>query len=73
MNFKFLKDLSAEEAGLFFQSLLWKLGDSMNDGDFIRIVDHIIEAQTQGYSDPGRFIYEVPLLHGSINPFLSSA
>lgn len=58
MNFKFLKDLSDEDAAYFFQSLLWKLGDTLDDGKFDRIVEHIYQFQKQGYSGPGRFKYE---------------
>ena len=43
MNFKFLKSLPDEDAGLFFQDLLWKLGDASNDGDFEPINRHIFE------------------------------
>lgn len=58
LNFKFLKDLSPEDAGVFFQNLLWKLGDSMDDGDFNRIFEHIVEAQALAYAGPGRFVYD---------------
>ena len=50
LNFKFLKGLSEEDAGRFFQELLWKLGDSLNDGDFKRIVDHVYAWQVRGYT-----------------------
>jgi len=58
LNFKFLKDYSTEDAGRFFQKLLWKLGDSLDDGDFDRIVEYIVEAQARGYAGSGRFVYE---------------
>ncbi len=58
LNFKFLKDLPPDDAAQFFQNLLWKLGDSLDDGDFDRVVKHIYETQAQGYSGPGRFTYE---------------
>lgn len=50
LNFKFLKALSNEEAAAFFQELLWKMGQSMNDGDLRRLVDHVQAGQAQGYS-----------------------
>ncbi|MBN2714542.1 MAG: hypothetical protein JXX14_01730 [Deltaproteobacteria bacterium] len=58
LNFKFLKDFSTEDAGRFFQKLLWKLGDSLDDGDFDWIVEYIVEAQARGYAGSGRFVYE---------------
>jgi D-proline reductase (dithiol) PrdB len=49
LNFKFLRSLSNEEAARFFQELLRKLGDSLDDGKFDRIVEHICEWQASGY------------------------
>ncbi len=45
LNFKFLKALSNEEAAQFFQDLLWKLGDSFDDGQFDRLVEHVRQGQ----------------------------
>lgn len=50
LNFKFLKALSATEAAAFLQDLLWKLGQSMNDGDLHRLIDHVRAGQELGYS-----------------------
>lgn len=58
MNFKFLNDLTDEEVTNFFQDLLWKLGDSMDDGNQERIIDHIFQYQQKGYAGTGRFSYE---------------
>ncbi len=58
MNFKFLADLSDEEAGNFFEGLLWKMGDALNDGDFSRVTDHIIQTQARVYNQPGKFVYQ---------------
>ena len=58
MNFKFLPDLSDEEAGRFFQELLWKMGDALNDGDFSRVTEHIIQTQAKAYNQPGKFVYD---------------
>jgi len=49
LNFKFLRSLSNEEAARFFQELLWKLGDSLDDGQFDRIVEHVRQWQARGY------------------------
>ena len=58
MNFKFLESLSEEEAGQFFHELLWKLGDSGNDGDFEPIIRHIFYWQIQAYSGKPSWEYE---------------
>jgi D-proline reductase (dithiol) PrdB len=57
MNFKFLKSLSEEEAGLFFQELLWKLGDATNDGKFESVERHIYEWQIHAYSGKSKWEY----------------
>jgi D-proline reductase (dithiol) PrdB len=49
LNFKFLKALSAAEAATFLQELLWKLGDSLDDGDTGRLIDHVRAGQALGY------------------------
>jgi D-proline reductase (dithiol) PrdB len=58
LNFKFLKNLSDLEAGQFFRDLLEKLSESIDDGDFQRIVDHIYLAQIQAYDRKGKWEYE---------------
>ena len=47
--FKFLKSMTPEEAGGFFQSLLRKIGQSIDDGDLERIIQHVYESQVEGY------------------------
>lgn len=58
LNFKFLRNLSSWEAATFFQELLWKLGDSFNDGDLDRIAQHVYEYQIRAYSGEGRYTYK---------------
>jgi hypothetical protein len=58
LNFKFLAGLSDEEAAGFLQVLLWKLGDTINDGKWQRIIDHIVDGQIQGYSGSPRYTYD---------------
>ena len=58
LNFKFLGGLSDREAADFLQGLLWKLGDTINDGEWQRIIEHIVKGQVQGYSGPPRFTYD---------------
>ncbi|MCP5095898.1 MAG: hypothetical protein GY943_10120 [Chloroflexi bacterium] len=58
LNFKFLKGLSDEDAAHFFQGLLWKLGDAFEDGDYMRVVQHVIDGQVQAYDKDGYFTYD---------------
>lgn len=58
LNFKFLAGLSDADAAKFIQELLWKLGDTLNDGDLDRLVEHIVEGQVSGYSSKGRWGYD---------------
>ena len=58
LNFKFLKSLSEEEAATFFQELLWKLGDFINDGDGAALAEHLRAGQQRGYAAPSSFAYE---------------
>lgn len=57
MNFKFLKSLPDEEAGLFFQELLWKLGDASNDNSLKPVMNHIYEWQVKAYSGKSNWQY----------------
>jgi D-proline reductase (dithiol) PrdB len=57
LGFKFLSILPDHEAAKFFQDLLWKLGDSFDDGSLDRIVDHVYEWQVRAYAAPGKWEY----------------
>ena len=58
LNFKFLAGLSDEDAARFIQDLLWKLGDSLDDGDLDRLVAHVYEWQVRAYSGEGEWTYD---------------
>ena len=58
LNYKFLKSLSEEEAAAFFQQLLEKLGDTLDDGDLNRLVSHVVDAQVVGYGMATNFTYD---------------
>jgi len=58
LNFKFLKNLSTRDTATFFQDLLRMLGESLDDGDFQRIVDHICRAQIGAYDTKSKWEYE---------------
>ena len=57
LNFKFLSHLSEEDAGRFFQELLWKLGDTLNEGTDDRIINHIRNWQRKVYSSATTWTY----------------
>ena len=57
LNFKFLAGLSDEDAARFFQSLLWKLGDALDDGLFDPLAEHIYEWQVRAYAREGQWQY----------------
>ncbi len=64
LSFKFLKGLSTEDAALFFQELLSKIGDSVNDGDLDRLLQHVYEWQVRSHEPHAedaaadRWVYE---------------
>ncbi|MEM7345304.1 MAG: glycine/sarcosine/betaine reductase selenoprotein B family protein [Chloroflexota bacterium] len=58
LNFKFLKSLSNEASAQFFQELLWKLGDALDDGNYDRLVEHVYEWQKQGYEGATQWAYD---------------
>jgi len=58
LNFKFLKNISNKDAAKFLQDLLWKMGDSFDDGDFNRLIEHVYEAQIRAYSGTKHYAYQ---------------
>ncbi|MEM7330506.1 MAG: glycine/sarcosine/betaine reductase selenoprotein B family protein [Chloroflexota bacterium] len=58
LSFKFLKGFSDEEAADFFQELLVKVIDSVDDGDINRLTDFVVDAQVAGYSKSNYSAYE---------------
>jgi len=58
LNFKFLKGMSTEAAAEFMQQLLWKIGDTLNDGDLNRLAAHLANGQQVSYAGAGeRYTY----------------
>jgi len=49
LDFKFLAELSEPEAGEFFVDLLKQLATTMNDGNTMRLVDHVRSWQQHAY------------------------
>ncbi|MDT8436124.1 MAG: glycine/sarcosine/betaine reductase selenoprotein B family protein [Gemmatimonadota bacterium] len=60
LSFKFLRDLSDEEAAEFLRVLLERLGDAYDTGDVEPLVRAAIEAQVKAYGRkaPDRWTYE---------------
>lgn len=58
LNFKFLAGLPDEEAGRFFQELLWKLGDAADDGALDRLLDLMYTWQVRGYTGESSWNYD---------------
>ncbi|MFW6195113.1 MAG: glycine/sarcosine/betaine reductase selenoprotein B family protein [Chloroflexota bacterium] len=50
MLFKFLKGLGEPEASEFFEGLLAKMRDTVDDGNAERLISHVYEWQVQGYA-----------------------
>ena len=58
LNFKFLAGLSDEDAATFFQELLWKLGDTLDDGSADRLIAHAVAWQVRAYAGEGSKTYD---------------
>ncbi len=54
LAFKFLKGLSPEDAAEFFMVLLAKLGETIDDGDAGRLIDHAYAWQARAYASAER-------------------
>ena len=58
LNFKFLKSLSDEQAANFFQELLYRLGDSVDDGHVERLTELFFDYQCAGYVGATTWTYK---------------
>jgi len=50
LSFKFLKNLSDEDAAEFFRGLLAEVGETFDDGDVGRVHEYVIDWQARGYT-----------------------
>ena len=57
LNFKFLKALPPDRAADFFQELLYRLADTVDDGQVQRLTDLFYETQRGGYAGPTQWTY----------------
>ena len=58
LNFKFMAGLSDEEAATFLQTLLWRLGDAVDDGQVDRLTELVYQYQIKSYAGPSRWTYD---------------
>ena len=64
LNFKFLSRLTDDEAANFLEKLLNLTGNSFNDGNLEKIIEHVVQGQKYAYSHPSKFTYqEGPFFH----------
>lgn len=62
--FKFIKDLSSEEAADFLQGLLSRMGEAADDADVAPLIDHVYAWQVRAYAPRdgtahgGAWVYE---------------
>jgi D-proline reductase (dithiol) PrdB len=71
LSFKFLSDLTMEDASIFIQSLFKDIIDSIDDGDLERVKQRMLHAQIQGYKEQNNFEYDTGPFH-PLNKPLSS-
>lgn len=57
LTFKFLKNLSDDDAAIFLQELLHALSDTFDDANLDRLYGHILKGQIQAYAGPSRWTY----------------
>jgi hypothetical protein len=68
LNFKFLANLSPELAAEFFQNLLWNIGESFDDSNWDRIIEHVTEWQMKAYDSKGKWQYDDKPFTGPSKP-----
>jgi len=58
LSFKFLAGMSDADAAEFLQCLLTKIGQVFDGGDFLDVIEHVVNGQIQAYSAPGKWAYD---------------
>ncbi len=71
LSFKFMSDLSLDEASLFIQSLFWDIMESLDDKDFSRLKRRMMQGQIQGYREQKNFEYDNGPFHPLKKPLPS--
>jgi Glycine/sarcosine/betaine reductase selenoprotein B (GRDB) len=68
LSFKFLPKMTQEDAATFIQNLFKDTIDSLDDGDFSRVKQRILQGQIQGYQDQKNFKYDEGPFHSLKKP-----
>ena len=71
LSFKFLSDLTPEDASIFIQSLFKDVIDSLDDGDLSQLKQRMLQGQTQGYKEQKNFEYDDGPFHPLSKPLSS--
>lgn len=71
LSFKFMSDLTQKDASLFIQNLFKDIIDSLDDGDFLRVKQRMLQGQIQGYKEQKNFEYSDGPFHGLGKPLSS--
>lgn len=58
LNFKFLKQLPKDAAAEFIRDLFTKIGESIDDGSYDRIIRHVVNGQIRSYDTDPKFVYD---------------
>lgn len=58
LSFKFMSDLSPEQASDFLQDLFKDVVDALDDKNFERVKQRVLKGQIQGYKEQKNFEYE---------------
>ena len=63
LSFKFMSDLTSNDASNFIQALFKDTVDSLDDGDFSRVKQRMLQGQIQGYNEQKNFEYDKGPFH----------
>ncbi|MBU0464783.1 MAG: glycine/betaine/sarcosine/D-proline family reductase selenoprotein B [Proteobacteria bacterium] len=63
LSFKFMSELPLEDASTFIQNLFKETIDSLDDGDFSRVKQIVLQGQIQGYKKQKNFEYDQGPFH----------
>lgn len=66
LNFKFMSEMTDDEAADFIEELLTKLGKSLNEGNIENVIEHIVQGQKLAYTSLAKYVYK----EGPFNPFI---
>ncbi|MBU1340332.1 MAG: glycine/betaine/sarcosine/D-proline family reductase selenoprotein B [Proteobacteria bacterium] len=64
LSFKFMSDLTSEDASIFIQNLFRDIVDAIDDGDLSKVRQRMLQGQIQGYKHQKNFEYD----HGPFHP-----